>query len=135
MSEQLNKQVIIFDGVCNLCDTFVHYVIKRDVDAVFRFAPLQTDVAKNLLADHYGKPFGADTVVLIKDGVAYDQSDAVLEILRALPRQRFFRVALGMLPKPVRDYLYRVIAKNRYRIFGKKDQCMIPTATILDRFL
>ena len=135
MSEQLNKQVIIFDGVCNLCDTFVHYVIKRDVDAAFRFAPLQTDVAKKLLADHYGKPFGADTVVLIKDGVSYEQSDAVLEILRALPRQRFFRVVLKVLPKPVRDFLYKVVAKNRYRLFGKKDQCMVPATDVLDRFL
>ena len=130
-----NETVIIFDGVCNLCDSFVHFVIKRDEDAVFRFAPLQSDAAQRLLADRYGKPFGANTIVLIKNGVSYDQSDAVLEILTALPRQRFFRGFLGVLPKPARDFLYRVIAKNRYRLFGKKDQCMIPTEDVLDRFL
>ncbi len=130
-----NETVIIFDGVCNLCNSFIQYVIKRDADAVFRFAPLQSDTAQHLLADRYGKPFGANTIVLIKNGVSYDQSDAVLEILTALPRQRFFRGFLGVLPKPARDFLYRVIAKNRYRLFGKKDQCMIPTEDVLDRFL
>ena len=132
---EIEHHTIIFDGVCNLCDSFVHYVIKRDADAVFRFAPLQSDVAQKLLTDHYGKPFGADTIVLIKNGVSYDQSDAVLEILTALPRQRFFRGILGVLPRPVRDFLYRVIAKNRYRLFGKKNQCMVPSEDVLDRFL
>ena len=130
-----NETVIIFDGVCNLCNSFIHYVIKRDADAVFRFAPLQSDAAQHLLADHYGKPFEADTIVLIKNGVSYDQSDAVLEILKELPRLRFFRGVLGVLPKPVRDFLYRVIARNRYRLFGKKNQCMVPTEEVVDRFL
>ncbi len=132
---EIKHHIIIFDGVCNLCNSFINYVIKRDADSVFCFAPLQSDVAQKLLAEHYGNPFAADTIVLIKNGVSYDQSDAVLEILKELPRLRFFRGVLGVLPKPVRDFLYRVIARNRYRLFGKKNQCMVPTEEVVDRFL
>ncbi|MGR3810698.1 thiol-disulfide oxidoreductase DCC family protein [Jiulongibacter sp. NS-SX5] len=124
--------VILFDGVCNLCNSFVQFVIKEDRDKIFKFASLQSDfgqaeVAKALeLAE-------VDSVILVSDHKIFIKSDAALEILKKLPRFSWLYI-FRFIPLRVRDGVYEVIAKNRYRIFGKRETCMIPTPELTERF-
>ncbi len=131
MDKLKNKSIIVFDGVCNLCNGAVNFIIQHDRDAVFIFVPLQSACGQRLSEKHGIK---TDSIQLIKNNKVYAESDAVLEILKDLsgiwPVCRFFK----WIPKKIRDGLYRVIAKNRYKIFGKKDVCMVPDPEILKRF-
>lgn len=129
------RPIIIFDGVCNLCDAFTRRVIRHDPAARFRFAASQSEAGRALLLEYHEAPFANDTVVLIKNGVAYERGDAVLEILKELPRARVSRALYAALPKPARETLYRFVAKNRYRLFGQKEWCALPAPEIRDRFL
>lgn len=130
-----DSRTVIFDGVCNLCNTAVHFVIKRDPEGLFRFVPMQSDVAQKLIKERCGTEFDFDTMVLIKDGISYERSDAVLEITRELERCRFLFRVLKLTPKPIRDFFYTITAKSRYRLFGRQDQCMVPAQDMRDRFL
>jgi predicted DCC family thiol-disulfide oxidoreductase YuxK len=113
----------------------VHRIIKRDPENRFRFAAMQSDIARELIEQHHEPGFYSDTILLIKNGVCYERSDAVLEIMKELPGYGFRYRILKLTPKPVRDGLYNLIAKNRYRYFGKRDRCMVPTSAVRDRFL
>lgn len=133
---------MLFDGVCNLCSGVVRFIVARDRADVFRFTSLQSDVGKQLLRDH-GVDLGSagasasdpDTVVLLDHGRAYIRSTAILRIGRRLPRYGIVS-ALGLLwPRVVRDLVYDFVAKRRYRWFGKKDVCMVPTPELRARFL
>lgn len=127
--------VVLFDGVCNLCTGSVQFLIRRDPEGVFRFAPLQSEVGSEL-ATECGIPADElETVVLIEGGTCYTKSDAALRaaahiggLYAVLPPFRF-------LPKRLRDVAYDFVAARRYRWFGKKDQCMMPTPDIRSRFL
>jgi predicted DCC family thiol-disulfide oxidoreductase YuxK len=133
----MSERVILFDGVCNLCDGFIRFVFKNDPSGRFRFAPLQSAVGQELLARHglivlAGDP---DSVVLIDDGHAWTRSSAALRILGGLRGPwPAFTVFLAV-PIPLRDGVYRLIARNRYRLFGKKDACSLPPAGLRERFL
>jgi predicted DCC family thiol-disulfide oxidoreductase YuxK len=130
-----NRKIIIFDGVCNLCNRWVQYIVKRDPTGVFSFAPMQSDMARKLIAEHHGEEFNFETILLYKNGIFYERSDAVIEITRELPRCGFlFRIA-RITPKPIRDFFYRIVARHRYRVFGKRDQCMVPTEDMANRFI
>lgn len=126
--------IVIFDGVCNLCNGAVRFIIHRDPQAKFVFSPMQSEPAKALLKDHQLQDSTLDTVVLIKGGQNFTQSDAALEIAKEL--NGFWRclTVLKVLPLPLRNGLYQWVAKNRYRIFGKQDQCLIPTEQVKARF-
>ena len=128
------KPVILFDGVCNLCNASVNFVIDRDPEGLFRFAPLQSDYATGIVELHnIGK--GLDTIVLLEDGKVYDRSTAALRIARRL-KGPWPVLYLGMvIPRFFRDGVYRFIARNRYRWFGQTDQCRVPTADLQARFL
>jgi predicted DCC family thiol-disulfide oxidoreductase YuxK len=130
-----NRYIIIFDGVCNLCNGWVNYIIKRDPEGVFSFASMQGAIAEELIAEHRGAGFDFDTILLIKNGVCHARSDAIMEITRELPRCRFLFRVLRITPKSIRDFFYNVTAKRRYRLFGKRDQCMIPTEDVRKRFI
>lgn len=127
--------VILFDGVCNLCEGFVQWVIRRDPDAIFRFAPLQSAVGETLLdtCERDGDPL--ESVVLVEDGRCYRKTDAVI---RVLVRLGWPYRAIGptrIVPRAVRDRVYDAIAARRYGWFGQKDECMMPTPDIRSRFL
>lgn len=130
--------IILFDGVCNLCSRSVRFVIARDPHAHFRFAALQSDAARRICAER-GIPMPTaldpDSIVVIADGKTLERSDAALAIAARLPFPwsllRMFRV----LPRAIRDWLYRLIARNRYRWFGRTDACMMPTPEIRARFI
>lgn len=136
MQVEPGKKIILFDGVCNLCNGAVQWVIKRDRADVFRFAPLQSAVAKDLLGARKIDTSRMDSIIFIDPGMAYFiKSDAALEIARNIKGYGWAPVFFGWIPRSIRDGIYDLIAKNRYRLFGKKEQCMIPNAELNAKFL
>jgi predicted DCC family thiol-disulfide oxidoreductase YuxK len=127
--------VVLFDGVCNLCEGSVKFLIRRDPEGLFRFAPLQSEVADALLADHEIDPDALDSVVLVEDGAVYTKSAAVLRAAYHLGGLYRPLWATRVLPRSFRDGLYDFVADRRYGWFGKKDACMMPTPDIRSRFL
>lgn len=128
--------VVLFDGVCNLCDAAVLFIIDRDPDARFRFAALQSGAAARLLAG-LPRPEGGDpeSVFLLEDGKLYDRSTAALRIARRLRWPWKLAYALVAVPRPLRDAAYRFVARRRYRWFGRRDACRVPTPELRARFL
>jgi predicted DCC family thiol-disulfide oxidoreductase YuxK len=127
--------VILFDGVCNFCDGAVNFIIARDTEAYFKFAPLQSEVGEKILAENGIDKTVTDSVVLIEDGKVYTYSTAALRVARKLGGAwRLFYVFI-FAPKFIRDFFYKLFAKYRYQMFGKKDECMLPTPEIRSRFL
>lgn len=131
--------IIIFDGLCNLCAGSVRFIIKRDKKAVFRFAAAQSDAGNSLLNKFNlgsGPEHGQlETILLIKKGRAYLQSDAVIEIVKEFSWPWKVISLFRFIPKRIRDRLYSFIAKKRYIWFGRRDACMVPSATQRARFL
>ena len=125
--------VVLFDGVCNLCNASINFLIDRDPDAHFRFAPLQSDVGQALVG-RCGLE-GEDSIVLVEDGRCYVRSTAALQIARRMSGAWPLLGALLVVPAPLRDVVYRLVAKNRYRWFGKQDTCRLPTPDLRSRFL
>ena len=131
-----NTKIVLFDGVCNLCSGAVQFIIKRDRNDVFRFAALQEDVGKQLLAERGINTRELDSIIVIEPGVAYySKSDAALEIAKNFGGLWSLFAVFKWIPKPIRDAIYDFVAKNRYRWFGEKEQCMIPTPELKAKFL
>lgn len=127
--------IVLFDGVCNLCNGVVQFVLPRDPEGRFRFAPLQSESGQELLRRHDFETDAYDTIVLVDGDRTYTKSDAVLRMAEVLGwPYSLFRVG-RVLPRSVRDWLYDRIADNRYDWFGRKSQCMVPTEDVRDRFL
>lgn len=136
MQVESGKKIILFDGVCNLCNGAVQWVIRRDQADVFRFAPLQSAIAENLLKERRVDTSKLDSIIFIDPGVAYFiKSDAALEIARNIKGYTWAPTLLGWIPRSLRDGIYDLIAKNRYTLFGKKEQCMVPSAELNSKFL
>ena len=131
------QHVILFDGVCNLCNASVRFVLKRDPNSHFQFAALQSSAASKLLKEAGRAPESTDlsTIVLIEDGAVYTRSTAALRIARRLGGLWPMFYAFIVVPRPLRDLGYRLIAHYRYRWFGRQDVCMVPTPEIRSRFL
>jgi predicted DCC family thiol-disulfide oxidoreductase YuxK len=126
--------VILFDGVCNLCNASVQFVIKRDVKQKFRFASLQSDFAKNVLLQHHISD-EIRTIVLLTNNRIYLRSNAVLEISRELNGLWSLIYIFKIIPRFFRDGVYNFISKNRYQWFGRIDTCWLPTPDLKSRFL
>lgn len=127
--------ILLFDGVCNLCHGTVQWVIARDPQARFRFASLQSDAGRALLARH-GLPDDAlDTVVLVDGDARFTKSDAAIEVARRLGGWYRVAVAARLVPRPLRDAAYDWVARNRYARWGKRDACWLPTPELRERFL
>lgn len=129
--------IILFDGVCNLCNGFVQFVIRHDAAGRFRFAALQSEAGQALLRQHQlPTPAEPDSVVLVTDGRAYTHSAAALGILQGLGGGWRQLGRLGQVfPRFLRDAVYRLIARYRYRWFGRQDACWLPTPELRARFL
>jgi predicted DCC family thiol-disulfide oxidoreductase YuxK len=127
--------LILFDGVCNLCNGTVKFIIKRDPDAIFRFASLQSEFGRSKLLHFNMDPERLHSVVVIDRDEVLEKSDAALHIVRHLAYPWKFLVVLKWLPKKIRDACYNLIAGNRYKLFGQRDACMIPTIELRSRFL
>ena len=126
--------IIFFDGVCNLCNNSVQFIIKRDKKNKFKFASLQSSFAKNNLSKHIDVD-KLESIVLLNEDKLYTKSTAALLIARELSSMWSMFYVFIIIPSFIRDWFYNIIAKNRYRIFGKKDSCMIPSPAFKERFL
>jgi predicted DCC family thiol-disulfide oxidoreductase YuxK len=125
----------LFDGVCNLCNGFVQFVIERDPPGRVQFATLQSEAARRVLAVHGAPSPLADSVVLIEEGRVYTGSTAALRIASGLRFPWPLAGALLAIPRPLRDGIYAGVARRRYRWFGQREQCMVPTAATRSRFI
>ena len=128
------SSVILFDGVCNLCNAGVQFVVARDPAGHFQFAPLQSATAARLIASS-GVRSLPDSIVLVEDGRVWTQSTAALRIARRLRFPWPAAYAMIVVPRPMRDWIYNLVARNRYRWFGKREACMVPTPALRARFL
>ena len=134
MSEWPDDDVILYDGVCIFCSRWVRFVIARDTTRRFRFTPIQSDYGTRLAKTFGIDPEDPDTNAVVHGGVAFMKSDAALTVLSHLPGWRWTRV-LFAVPRPLRDAVYSLIARNRYKIFGKYETCFVPDADMRARVL
>lgn len=130
-----DKKVILFDGVCNLCNSSIIFVIKHDPKDLFRFAPLQSDLGKSLIKKHHIDPTQVDSIILVDQEKAYIKSSAALRIARHLSGGYSLLSIFLIFPAFLRNVFYDYIARNRYKWYGKKDSCMIPTPELKAKFL
>jgi len=135
MNKQSTHRIILFDGVCNLCNGAVNFVIKRDTGNVFKFTPLQEKQGVLLLKMHAVDTQKLDSIVLIENEKVYVKSSAALRIARKMSNLWPLFFVLLIIPSFIRDGVYDFIAKNRYKWFGKKEQCMIPKPGLREKFL
>ncbi len=131
----VNQPVILFDGVCNFCSFWVNFAIKRDRKKKLKFAPLQGEAANKLLPQHNINPSSLSSVVFIDHGKAWTQSSAAIRICKHLDGGWKLFYGLIIIPKFIRDFIYNIVARNRYKWFGKKESCMVPTPELRERFL
>ncbi|MEP7109213.1 MAG: thiol-disulfide oxidoreductase DCC family protein [Ferruginibacter sp.] len=131
----IGKPTILFDGICNLCNGAVNFVIQRDKKSLLKFGALQSEAGQQLLKQ-FNLPVSAlHSFIFIEKGIAYTQSTAALKVCKYLTALWPLLYGFIIVPGFIRDGIYNWIAKNRYKWFGKQDQCMIPTPKIIDRFL
>jgi predicted DCC family thiol-disulfide oxidoreductase YuxK len=130
-----NNPIILFDGVCNFCNGAINFVLKQDKKGIFRFAPLQSEAGQKLLKEYNLSTKEFDSFVLIDDGKVYKKSAASLRVMNKLPWYWKEAQILRIVPTGLRDAIYDFIARNRYKWFGKKEQCMIPTPEMRSKFL
>ncbi len=127
--------IVLFDGVCNFCNDRINFVIRHDKKDYFRFAALQSDTGKKILADHGIHMPDPDTFILVENGKTYDRTTAALRIAKKLDGMWPAMYAFIIVPPFLRDLVYKVIAKNRYKWWGEKESCMIPTPEVRMKFL
>jgi predicted DCC family thiol-disulfide oxidoreductase YuxK len=132
----LNKKIILFDGVCNLCDSAVQFVIQHDTKDDFRFVALQSELGQQI-KKHIGiNTQNIDSIILYEPGIAYYyKSEAALKIARNLGGFFHFGTVFKIIPTSIANQLYDYIAKNRYKWYGKKESCIIPTTELKAKFL
>jgi len=135
MIKKDQKTIILFDGICNLCNGSVQFILKRDKNEKFLFASLQSDASKNILLQYNVKKITLDSILIIEDGQVYDKSTAVLKICRNLNWPwTMFPIVLH-LPLSIRDRIYNFVGRNRYKWFGKKDSCTMMIPEYKNRFI
>lgn len=131
----LNRQTVLFDNTCILCIRWANFLIRRDKKHMIHFLPLESKEGHDAIAKTILKDQEFDSIVLISGVKVYLKSEAVIKILDTIGGPwRLFKIGF-LLPRPVRDWLYDILARNRYRIFGKQDQCMVPGPDLKNRFL
>lgn len=127
--------IVFFDGVCNLCNSSVQFIIRYDEKGLIRFAPLQSDLGSQVLSDLSTLKKGKESIFFLENGQLYDRSTAALRVARYLRFPVSLLFLLIVFPAFIRNAVYDYIARNRYKWFGKKDSCMIPTPELKNRFL
>lgn len=135
MNTDINSPILLFDGVCNLCNASVQWVLRHDRKGVFRFAALQSDAGEALLL-RFGMPSADfDTVVMVAGDRVFTRSDAALEIVRRIGGAWSLLTVFKIVPRPLRNAVYDWVARHRYRWFGRTESCMIPRPEWANRFL
>lgn len=132
----MSHSILVFDGVCVLCSHWVGFVMRHDRRGVYKFAAMQTPAGRELLIEHGIDPDDPQSFLLLEHGRSYTDTDAIVRVLRSVGGHwKLVATLLAVVPRLVRDPLYRWIARNRYRLFGRRDVCAVPSAQIADRFL
>ncbi len=131
-----DKKIILFDGICNLCDNAVQFIIKHDKNDIFRFVSLQSELG-NSISKHIGiKNNQIDSIILYQPGIAYFiKADAALKILKELNSNYRFLLLFSFIPSFIKNSIYDYIATNRYKWYGKKESCLIPSRELESKFL
>ena len=135
MSQADGHKIILFDGICNLCNGAVTYVIKRDPKDRFRFAALQSDIGQALVAEHGIDTSKVDSIILIENNKVYSKSTAALRIAKYMKGGYPLLYGFMIIPNFIRNWVYDFVARNRYKWYGKKEACMIPTPELKAKFL
>lgn len=126
--------IILFDGVCNLCNGFVNFLIGRDANKRFKFASLQSEFGESVLKKNNLRTDDYQSVIVLDNDRVFTKSSAIFKVIEQLPNWRWLGI-FKILPSVLLDAIYRLIAQNRYRIFGKRDSCRLPTPELRERFL
>jgi predicted DCC family thiol-disulfide oxidoreductase YuxK len=129
-----NTQLILFDGVCNFCNSSINFIIDHDPEKHFKFAPLQSDLGQSILKQFNKNTDDFDSVILLKNNQLFQKSDAAIEITKHLSGAWKYLAVFGVLPTFFLNFFYDIIAKNRYQIFGKSETCRMPTPELRERF-
>lgn len=135
MDENSNYKIILFDGVCNLCNSAINFIIKRDKNDVFKFAALQSEIGRELTSQYKIDTSKVDSIILIDGKKDYDKSSAALHIAKNMSGAYPLLFGCMIFPKFIRNGVYDYIARNRYKWFGKQESCMIPTPELKAKFL
>jgi predicted DCC family thiol-disulfide oxidoreductase YuxK len=132
----MTDRVLVFDGVCVLCSHWVSFVLRHDRDRSYKFAAMQTATGRDLLTRHGLDPNDPKSFLLLEGGRGYMDTDAIIRVLRTFGgRWRALAMLVRLTPRFVRDPLYRFIARNRYKLFGRHDLCIVPSEQTAHRFL
>lgn len=130
-----NYSLILFDGVCNFCNSSVNFIIRRDKKNIFRFASLQSETGQKCLSEYNFSHTEFDTIILIEKGELYTRSTAALRIAKSISGiWKLFYIFI-IVPRPIRNYLYDLLSRNRYKWFGKRDACRIPSESEKKKFI
>lgn len=135
MKSITNHHIILFDGVCNFCNASVRLIIKNDPKKQFRFSPLQSDFSQQMLRGRIPDDQVLGSLILIEEGKVFTRSTAALRIARKMSGLWPLFYVFIILPEPLRNFFYDLVGKNRYRIFGKRENCIVPDKEIISRFL
>jgi predicted DCC family thiol-disulfide oxidoreductase YuxK len=136
MTLPLATPLILFDGVCNLCNAWVRFVVRHDSTGIFRFAPQQSSIGQAMIAKHFSGSQQISTVILIRGDTVYTESTAVLEICARLAQPwAWIALILRIVPRRLRDAGYRFVVRHRYRWFGRTDMCQVPSVEMRARFI
>jgi predicted DCC family thiol-disulfide oxidoreductase YuxK len=128
-------RIVVFDGLCNLCTGSVRFILAHEKSAALRFAPLQSAAGARLMREHGLDPRDAKTFVLVEGGRAYVKSDAAIRLAAYLRGAGKLLALLVLVPRPLRNWFYDIVARNRYRWFGRRDACMAPGPELAKRFI
>ncbi|CVK16591.1 Predicted thiol-disulfide oxidoreductase YuxK, DCC family [Apibacter mensalis] len=132
----MKTYIVLFDGICNLCNSTVQFIIKRDKNNVFKFSSLQSEFGQNFLKERNLSSTDFNSIILYEPGVAYyTKSTAILKIVQKLGFPYKILSVFLLIPSPIRDSIYSLLSKNRYHLFGKKDSCMVPTPENKKKFI
>ena len=132
----ITHKIVLFDGVCNLCNSAIRFIIKHDHKDQFRYAPLQSELGRRLTTQRNIDTSKLDSIIVIEPGVAYyEKSNAALEIGKDLKGYRTLSKIASLIPSSIRDIVYDFVARNRYKWYGQKQECMIPTPELKAKFL
>jgi predicted DCC family thiol-disulfide oxidoreductase YuxK len=135
MIARTQAPLILFDGVCNLCNAWVRFVVRRDPAGIFRFAAQQSPIGQTIIKEHLSNANQLSSVILIEENAIYTESDAVLQILARFSPPWSWIALLRIIPGPARDACYRFIVRHRYQWFGRTEACQIPSADVRSRFV
>ncbi|GLQ86662.1 thiol-disulfide oxidoreductase DCC family protein [Dyella flagellata] len=137
MIESTSATVIVYDGVCLLCSRWVRFLLERDREGRYRYASMQSEIGRQLLQSHGLDPDSPFSMLLVEDGRGYTDTTAIARVLRGLPSRRWRWLSAMMLsvPRSVRDAAYRFVARHRYKMFGRSEQCFAPTPEQRSRFI